>query len=218
MPLTAILFDLDGTLTDSFVGISTCFRHALGKMGIEAPPVDDLRWIVGPPINSSFARLAGSERVTEGVAHYRERYGDVGWRENHVYDGIPHLLGELKQRGLRLYVATSKARMYVPRILGHFGLDGYFDNVYGCDPDGRRDDKSELIAHVIEQEALDPASILMVGDRKFDAIGANGNGVRCLGAMWGYGDVEELTAAGAWRLCHRPEDVLQVVDELLQQP
>jgi phosphoglycolate phosphatase len=193
-----LLFDLDGTLTDNYVGIAGSIRHALARLG--APPPDDseLRTYVGPPLRGTFARLLQTdarETIERAIGHYRERFGDVGWRENVAYPGIPEALARLREGGARLYVCTGKPEVYARRIVSHFGFDVHFDGVYGADLEGRLDDKLHLMAHLLEREGIPPDAALMIGDRAQDIRAAHGNSVRAVGVLWGYGTAGELADA-----------------------
>jgi phosphoglycolate phosphatase len=211
----AVLFDLDGTLTDSRLGILRSARYAFERLSAVAgrpyllPDDDQLGWMIGPPLRGSFGKLAGAENVETVMKFYLERYQTVGAFENRVYDGIPEALEALRASGAALYVATSKNEIDARRILEHFGLAGFFRGIHGARADGRRADKTELIAYVLRCEGLAPArsSVAMVGDRKFDAIGARHAGIAAIGALWGYGGREELEGAGANPLVETPRDV-----------
>lgn len=210
------LFDLDGTLTDSRPGILACIRYALDHAGVESPGEQDLQRYIGPPLSQSFAQLLAVEvtspRVTEAIARYRERFTATGMFENTVYERIPSTLDEVARRGARLYVATSKPRVYAQRILEHFGLADRFVAIFGSELDGRLCDKSELIEHVLATAALDPAESVMIGDREHDMFGAVRNRVYPAGVLWGYGAQEELSNAGAQRLLSTPEEIPQLFE------
>jgi len=153
-----LLFDLDGTLTDNYAGIAASIRHALDRIGAPPPPDAALRTCVGPPLRESFARLLGTgdtPTIERAVAHYRERFADVGWKENVVYAGVADALVALAARGARMYVCTAKPATFARRIVEHFDLARHFRAVYGADFDGRFDDKSALMAHVIATEILE---------------------------------------------------------------
>ena len=185
-----ILFDLDGTLTDSFEGITKCISHAMTELGRPAPPPATLGWCIGPPLKKSFARLLDSQddALTEqALAFYRERFTSVGLFENKVYEDIPQMLETLKNNGHKLYVATSKPEVYAKRIIQHFKMDQYLTRVYGSKLDGTRTDKTSLIAHVLNTESLSANDTIMVGDREHDMIGARENGMPGFGVLWGYG-------------------------------
>ena len=205
--MTAILFDLDGTLTDPREGITRSIAYALEKLGLEPPPLDDLTFAIGPPLRGSLARLIGRDEreiVERALAFYRERFADVGLFENRPYDGIVEALTQIAGSGAPLFVATSKPEVYARRIVDHFGLHVHFVAVHGCELDGRREDKRDLIAHMIAEHGLDPARSVMVGDRSNDMIAARHHGLRAIGALWGYGSRDELDKAGAQSLCEAP--------------
>lgn len=200
------LFDLDGTLTDPKAGITRSVQYALERLGRPIPEADTLTWMIGPPLVAGFTELLGGpEDVPEAVRLYRERYSDVGLFENEVYEGIPALLGSLCDEGVRLFLATSKLHAYARRILDHFGLTPFFDEVYGSEPDNRNADKRDLIRHILERERFDPAKAVMIGDRMHDAIGARTNGIAAIGITWGYGSRQELLNAGVACLVDAPD-------------
>lgn len=208
--MKAALFDLDGTLTDPREGITRSIAHALERMGVAPPPLDALHFAIGPPLRASFARLLGTESpdaVERAIAFYRERFGDVGLFENRPYDGIAAVLEGLSADGVRLLVATSKPTVYARRIVERFALAVHFEEVHGCELDGTREDKRDLLAHVLPRHGIDPAHCAMVGDRGADMRAACHHGVAALGALWGYGTREELLAEGAHALCPAPEAI-----------
>lgn len=191
----AILFDLDGTLTDPKPGITRSIRHALERLNLACPPEDELTWCIGPPLHPSLAKLAGNDAADQALAYYRERFSAIGIYENSLYPGIPDLLASL--RGKRLFLATSKPAIYANRILEYFGISGFFEQVFGSELDGTNTDKADLIRQVLSQTGLHPGQAIMVGDRKHDIIGARQNNMVGLGVSYGYGGEEELRAAGA---------------------
>lgn len=204
-----ILFDLDGTLTDPKVGITTCVQYALASFGVEEPSLDKLTPFIGPPLKDSFKEFYGfdDDQAEAAVAKYRERFKDTGIFENQVYKGIPEMLKKLKAAGKKLAVASSKPTVFVERILEHFSIRRYFDVVVGSELDGTRTDKAEVIEEALGQlyssrkegEALFAVkrNTLMVGDRKFDVEGAKKEGVTSVAVTYGYGSMEELKAAKA---------------------
>ena len=203
-----LLFDLDGTLTDNYAGIAASIVHALERLGMPPPQEAVLRTFVGPPLRETFARLLGSDEsalIERAVAHYRERFTDVGWRENVAYEGIADSLAALAARGATMYVCTAKPETFARRIVEHFGFAPHFRAVYGADFAGRFDDKSTLLAHLIATEALDPAAATMIGDRQHDIRAARANGMQAIGVLWGYGSREEL--ADADRLVTTPREL-----------
>ena len=208
IPRRVLLVDLDGTLTDPAEGIVGCFRLALASLGRPAPPSADLAWIIGPPLRRSFAKmLGGAADPEEALAIYRARYGTEGLFEAAVYDGVHEALAEMKAAGTRLFLCTSKPGVYAARILERFGLDRYFEAAYGAELDGRREDKGELIAHLLAERGLDPGDCVMWGDRRHDVVGANRHDIPTIGALWGYGGERELREAGAAALCGSPAEV-----------
>ena len=215
MDYTTLLFDLDGTLTDPKVGITESIRYALVKMERPYPPDASLDWCIGPPLQESFATLLQNEDPAvsqEALRFFRERFGTVGLFENVPYPTIAEVLGSLQAAGLRLFIATSKPAVYARQIVDHFDLARFFLAVYGSELDGRLAHKNELIHHVLQTEALNPAQTLMIGDRKHDILGAKANSVAAAGVTWGYGSPEELSAAGANTLLNQPADLLQFLN------
>jgi phosphoglycolate phosphatase len=205
-----ILFDLDGTLTESGPGIVSSVRYALARMG--GPVLDDeqLRLFIGPPLLDSFRDVCGFDpaEVTIAIAAYREYYATDGQFENSVYDGIPELLTALREAGRTLAGATSKAEVFASSILDHFALTEYFTTVVGSELDGRRTAKSEIITEALARLDRPTAGTVMIGDRSHDVRGAVAVGVGSIGVLWGYGDDIELTAAGADALAATPAALL----------
>ncbi|WP_417671513.1 HAD family hydrolase [Roseibium sp.] len=195
MSYKVILFDLDGTLTDPFEGITRSIQYALERLGAEVPEAAELRWCIGPPLWDSFKVLLNTDdrkRQDEAVAFYRERYTATGLFENTLIAGINRLIDELKADDRRLFVATSKPHAYAGKIVEHFGLMPCFEKVYGSELDGTRSAKAELISHILSEEGLSASDCAMIGDRKHDLVGANANAVDGFGVLWGYGSREEL--------------------------
>jgi phosphoglycolate phosphatase len=205
-----LLFDLDGTLTDPFEGITKCIQYSLLSLGRPSPPRESLRWCIGPPLKNSLSQLLASDDdqlTEEAVAAYRERFGVVGLYENDVYPDIPEMLGGLKEMGHTLFVATSKPTVYAERIIDHFDLWPYFIRIYGSELDGTRVDKTSLIAHILQNESIASSETFMIGDRKHDIIGAKANGIHGFGVLWGYGTREELEASGAYACIAEPHEL-----------
>lgn len=206
----SVLFDLDGTLTDSFVGITRSLQHVLEKLGRIAPSAEDLRWCIGPPIHSNIAVLLDTDDaalIEQGIELYRERYGASGKFESELIEGIPETLSTLAQGGVFMAVATSKLKTFAAEIIEHFGLGGYFHAVHGSELDGSNSVKAELIAHILADEDLDAANAVMIGDRSHDIVGARANGVASIGVLWGFGDRAELVEAGADHIAARPAEL-----------
>ena len=195
-----LFFDLDGTLTDPAQVITNSFVHALKYFGIEIPSYETLCTFIGPPLPETFKTQFGfdEQKVAEGVKKYREYFATKGLLENSVYPGIPELLAGLKAAGKKLVVATSKPEEYSVRIIEHFGLAQYFENVCGSLMDESRSKKDEVIAYAIERNHIsDKSKILMIGDRKHDILGAKKIGLKSCGVLFGYGSRKELEEAGA---------------------
>lgn len=210
-----ILFDLDGTLTDPKEGITNSVAHALRSFGIEPPPADELCPFIGPPLAESFMKFYGFDelKAQAAVDAYREYFDPHGKFENLVYDGIEDMLKKLCDKGIKLAVATSKPEKFAIQILEHFGIAGYFDIIRGSLMDGGRVHKNDVINSILDELTADEkANIIMVGDRKFDIIGAHECGMGCIGVLFGYGSREELTEAGADFIV---EDVAQLTELLL---
>jgi phosphoglycolate phosphatase len=215
--MNTALFDLDGTLTDPREGITRSIAYALERMGIAPPPLEELVFAIGPPLRASLARLIGTDSpaaVERAIALYRERFAEVGLFENRPYDGIAATLEALRARGVRLMVATSKPTVYAARIVERFGLAAHFDEVHGCELDGTREDKRDLLAHVIPRHGVDARRAVMIGDRGADMRAARHHGLHAVGALWGYGSEDELREAGAHALCPSPADILAKVEAL----
>ena len=195
-----LFFDLDGTLTDPALGITNSFIHALKYFGIEIPSYETLCSFIGPPLPETFKTQFGftDEKAAEGVKKYREYFATKGLLENSVYPGIPELLTSLKEAGKKLVVATSKPEEYSVKIIEHFGLAKYFENVCGSLMDETRSKKDEVIEYAIERNGIkDRSKILMIGDRKHDILGAKKACLKSCGVLFGYGSLEELQTAGA---------------------
>ncbi|WP_344784557.1 HAD-IA family hydrolase [Gordonia caeni] len=198
-PTTVLLIDLDGTVTDSFPGITTSFRHAVAALGAPEPSEAFLADVVGPPLLDSMHAFGFSdEDAVRGVAAYRERYDVVGWLENSVFDGMDVLLADLAAQGRTLAIATSKNEEVAQRILEHFGLTDHFAVIAGSSADGTRRSKAQVIARAIEGLGLDPevTPTVMIGDRSHDVDGAASFGLPTIAVGWGYarpGEVDEAT-------------------------
>jgi phosphoglycolate phosphatase-like HAD superfamily hydrolase len=181
-----VIFDLDGTLTDSAKGIVSSFRHALGQIGAEVPDGDLATRIVGPPMHHTLQEM-GLRDADAAIAAYRADYSTRGWAMNSLFDGIPQLLADLRAAGVRLAVATSKAEPTARRILEHFGLDGNFEVIAGASLDGVRAAKADVVAHALAQLEPLPERVVMVGDRAHDVEGAAAHGIDTVVVDWGYG-------------------------------
>ena len=209
-----VLFDLDGTLTDPAVGITNSVAYALNKWGIEVPDRTELYKFIGPPLVDSFCKYYGFSKddAELSVKYYREYFADKGLFENSVYDGVPEMLSELKSRGKRLIIATSKPEVFSKRIVEHFDLDKYFDFLAGATLDSSRVKKADVIAHALKScDITDLSSVVMVGDREHDVIGAAHFSIDSIGVLYGYGDREELESAGVTYIAQTVSDILNII-------
>lgn len=195
-----ILFDLDGTLTDSREGITKSVQYALDQIGIHEPDLTSLEHFIGPPLYDEFIRCYGfsPEVAKNAVAAYRERYNEVGWKENLLFDGIPAVLKALGDAGRKLGVASSKPKVFVERILNLFDIAQYFDVVSGATLDGKVSTKAQVLDCALNGLGVtDKAQAVLVGDRMHDVEGAKAHGIDCVGVTFGFGGRQELAEAGA---------------------
>ncbi len=207
----SILFDLDGTLTDSGEGIMNCAVFALSHYGIEAPTQAQLRTFVGPPLTESFTRFGvPQDQLGKAVEIYRSRYIPIGMYENHPYEGIRELLQKLCDDGHKLYVATSKPEWMSIKILEYFDLAKYFTIICGAATDFSRNSKEAVIAYLLEQIGTQD-NATMVGDTAFDVIGAKEHGIPTIGVSWGYGLKEDMVKAGAVAIADTMEQLYQLL-------
>ena len=208
-----ILFDLDGTLTDSGEGIINCSIVALEHYGLPIPSREEMRVFVGPPLRDTMVKYGvPPEKAEESVQIFRRRYESVGIFENYPYPGIAELLGALKVSGHTLYVATSKPEYMAQQVLDRFGLSKYFDRICGALSDASRDKKEDVIAYLLKQSG-DPQHAVMVGDTKFDVIGAAFHGIPTIGVTWGYGTEESMLSAGAAAIVHTTQELLALLND-----
>lgn len=208
-----ILFDLDGTLTDSGEGIINCAKFALAHFGLPSPSDGEMRLFVGSPLSDSFRKFGvPQEKVEEAIAIYRSRYIPIGKFENHPYPGIDALLHSLQSKGERLFVATSKPEQTAREVLEYFSLAQYFECICGATFDHSRSTKEEVIAYLLAQYPGD-GKVIMVGDTEFDVIGAAAHGIPTIGVSWGYGSRESLLCAGAIAIA----DDARTLEKLLQE-
>lgn len=201
-----LLIDLDGTLTDPKIGITTSARYGLAKVGHPISDEVNIDWIIGPPLKASLAKILNVELndplAEQALLGYRERFSVKGLYENHVFDDVPATLEQLGRMGLNLYLATAKPEVYARQILDHFDLLKYFKYPYGSELNGERTNKGDLIAYILEKEQLIPEECLMVGDREHDIFGARRNGIETIAVAYGYGSAEEFAVA-------RPKAIIQ---------
>lgn len=208
----AILFDLDGTLTDSGEGIIKSAAMVLEKYGLPVPSYDDMRVFVGPPLHETFVTFGiPADKADDAVELYRTRYTTVGKFENVPYPGIREMLESLAAQGHRLFVATSKPEPMSIEILEHFDLARYFEIICGASYDRSRSEKSAVIAHLLRK--IGPAqNTVMVGDTAFDVVGAAEHKIPTIGVAWGYGKVQDMVDAGAKVIAKTPEELLEFLN------
>lgn len=205
-----ILFDLDGTLTDPKVGITKSVQYALSKFGIFVEDLNALDPFIGPPLEASFMEYyqLNETQAKQAIAYYREYFSVTGIYENAIYPGIKELLQTLKKKERRLIVATSKPTIFAEEVLKYFKIDGYFDGVYGSNLDGSMVEKTEIIHDIVENVLPKDESIVMIGDRKYDIIGAHNNGIDTIAAGYGYGSEDELKICEPTYFVHSVEELL----------
>ncbi len=209
-----LLFDLDGTLIDSFEGITRSIAHAFQQLGETAPDASVLRDWIGPPLRASFGTWFGDPqdaRIETAVAHYRTRFDCVGWKEHVIYDGVHELIDELAIRGHRMAVVTAKNELHALRIVEHLPFAQHFETVVGATLDTSRSDKTELIAEALERLSVAPRHCTMLGDRRFDIAGARDHGMHAVGIGWGFGGADELERAGADGVVNTPAALLELL-------
>ena len=211
--IETVLFDLDGTLTDSGLGITKGVQYALGQLGYDVPPRESLFSFIGPPLHKSFQRHCGVDEAgaAEAVRQFRVYYNEMGGiLENEVYPGVRELLRDLKAAGKRLMVATSKPQAAAEKVMRHFGLDEFVPEIIGG-TDDTRNTKGKVIAYALREYGVDPTTAVMVGDREHDILGAAENNIPAIGITWGYGDRAELETAGAEAVFDTPAETVQYI-------
>lgn len=207
-------FDLDGTLTDPGIGITNSVMYSLKKFNIEVTDRSELFPFIGPPLEESFMKYFGfsMEQAREAIIYYREYFRETGILENQVYEQIPDVLRELKDQEKIIVLATSKPEEFAVKILKHFGLYTYFDFIGAATMDGARSKKEDVISYAIKSlNITHKDEILMIGDRRQDICGAKANQVDSVGVLYGYGDYDELAAAGATYMIKQPSEIMRLV-------
>ncbi|RXR08783.1 HAD-IA family hydrolase [Pseudoxanthomonas composti] len=211
-PLPVLFFDLDGTLIDSEPGIVNGIQHVFASMQQPVPAAGALRSWIGPPMRDSFQAVFESpEQVAQALALYRQRYDTLGWQELTVYPQIPELIAALKHAGHRLAVVTSKNERSARQILAGLPFGECFEQIIGASDDGSRRFKVDLIAEALARLQLRVEDCVMIGDRRMDIEGAAQHGMRSIGVLWGFGDVEELTEAGASHTVDSPTALRELI-------
>lgn len=215
MKYSHVLFDLDGTITEPFEGITKALQYALGKFGIKISDRNELRICIGPPLYDSFRDFYGlsGNDILLAVDYYREYYDPKGVYDCTLYDGIEQMLKKLSESPCKVILATSKPEKMARVVLEHFGLDKYFDHICGASMDESRSRKADVISYALEKAGVsDKSSCIMIGDRKFDIEGAAENGLDAIGVTFGYGGRDELEKAGAKMIF---DDAFSLCDHLM---
>ena len=214
MRYTKVLFDLDGTLTDPAIGITDSIMYALKKFGMSVNDRSELYRFIGPPLLESFEKFCGlsHDDARLAVKYYREYYSVDGMFENSVYEGMDNMLYKLKHAGCDLYVATSKPEVYAVEILEHYGLAKYFTHIAGSELDGTRVKKEDVIEYSLGLNNIDDLeNTVMIGDRKYDIVGAKKCGLKSIGVLFGYGSRQELEDAGADALAATVDEIQAII-------
>lgn len=209
-----LLFDLDGTLADPMVAFEESLNFALESMGRTALSRSQIRKCIGPPLHKSLVEILGfnESEVNPIMTTYRNHHEKNFLNGYHLYEGIEQSIRKLKTR-YRIFLATSKPHPFAKPLIIKFHLQPYFTSVYGSELDGTRSDKADLIAHVVKEQGLKQEECVMIGDRKFDILGAKKNNMRSLGVLWGYGDRKELEEAGADQIFAEPKELVKLAEE-----
>ncbi len=208
-----MFFDLDGTLTNPFTGITNSIIYSLEKFGIGVEDKRSLTAFIGPPLVESFQKFYNFSKndALLAVEYYREYFSCKGLYENSVYEGIIPALAELNSRGRKLYLATSKPEVFAEKIMDHFGLSPYFKDITGATLNSSRSEKADVLAYAIKKSGLkDKREAVMTGDRKHDIAGAKANGVSSVGVLYGFGSNDELKSAGADKIIKSPKEIITI--------
>jgi phosphoglycolate phosphatase len=207
-----IAFDLDGTISDPIVGVSASINYALEKLGLPKKEQAALETYIGPPLQDIFSDLLGYENdelIHSAITFFRERYFDIGFRENVIYPGIKELLKWLTANGHKLYIATSKKTTIGKAVADLFEIAKYFDEILGC---GLKRKKHQLLNYIKEKENTE--SLVMIGDRLHDMKAGRACHCFCIGVLWGYGSKEELIGSGANVTCNAPNDIKGIINRM----
>lgn len=212
-----LLFDLDGTLTNSAEGITKCVQYGLNKIGIVENDLSKLEVFIGPPLRSSYMKYYGlsKEEAETCVTFYRERYEKIGIWENKVYPGIIELLGKLQRNGKKMGMATGKPEIFAKQIATRFGFNDYLDAISGSSLDGKMDDKALVVAEALKKWQItsnfDKKDVVLIGDRREDVLAAHANGIACIGVGFGFGSLAELNEVGVEYYAANVEDLTKLL-------
>ncbi len=209
MKKRAVLFDLDGTVLASKEGIFRSAKYALDRLGMPMPSQEEMLAFLGPPLSIGFATVCRvpEDKIDDAIRYYREYYNNGGMFEAYIYDGVLECLSALHEHDIQTYITTSKPQVYARKILRHFSADSAFDDIYGCELDGTRSHKAEVVNYCLENNRLTADEVLLVGDRYLDVNGARKCGVNCVGVTYGYGSEAELLDAGAAFVVHTASEL-----------
>lgn len=214
--MRTVLFDLDGTIINSEAGITNCIRYVLDYYNMEQPPQESLRCFIGPPLREQFQKIYGfdAEKAEVSVLKFRERFDRLGIFECELYPGVSQLIQNLKKKGHKIALTSSKHEDACVRILEHFHLERYFDEIVGATRDGKISSKKQVIESLFDKMSLVKENCILIGDTKFDVIGAKEAGISCIGVTYGFGSEEELKKAGAdtiLKTCQEVEEYLETI-------
>ena len=214
MKYSNVLFDLDGTLTDPYLGITNSVKYSLNKFDIIEEDDSKLKLFIGPPLEKSFMEYYGFNKndSRKAVEYYREYFSEKGIYENKLYDGIKIVLEELNKRNKNCVIATSKPETFANKIIRYFGIQNYFKEIVGSNLDGTLSEKEDIIKYIIEKYKLQRNETVMVGDRKYDIIGANKNGIDSIGVLYGYGTEEEPEKENPRYICNNVMEILKMIE------
>lgn len=207
--MKTVLFDLDGTIINSQEGITNCIRYVLDYWGMEQPPAEELLCFIGPPLREQFQKVYGfdADKAEASVMKFRERFDKIGIFECELYPGIEGLIRNLRQKGYRIALASSKHEDACVRIIEHFHLESYFDGIFGATRDGKISSKKQVLENLFEKTGIDRRETVLIGDTRFDVLGAKEAGIFCIGVTYGFGSREELEEAGALAICDNVREV-----------
>jgi phosphoglycolate phosphatase len=212
-----ILFDLDGTISDSREGVVGCFQHTLKELTGSHPEESVIMNLIGIPIRTIFCELLQTDDeylITKAIMIYRDKYMEIGITGNSVYPGIAELLSTLNKTGYRIYIVTMKNSRDSEKVIRYLGFDKFIRDIYGPGLEGYPDNKTELIKSALDENNLSRDETVMVGDRKEDILAGKSNNVRTIGVTWGFGSGEEIAQALPDEICHSPEEILQAIDRM----
>ena len=203
--LSAIFFDLDGTLVDSSIGIHNGFTYTFEQLGVPSPDAKTIRGFMGPPLETSFASCLSPNQIELAIQLYRSYYKGKGVYEAQLFPQIKELLAELAQQ-YPLYITTTKNTPTAIHMIAHFEINHFFAGIYGSSPQAVH--KADVIRQALASHNLDPEKVVLIGDTKFDMIGAQETGIKKLAVTWGFGEEKDLMGYHPDWIAHQPTDIL----------